>query len=254
MNQYETDELLAQYLDFHYGPEHFGVPNYPHACAELAVAALGNSPCVKALDLGCAVGRSSFELARCFDAVTGIDLSQRFIAAASTLMEQGALVYEVPDEGELTIERHADLDALGLAETRDKVRFKQADASRLDADLGTFDLVFAGNLIDRLDDPAAFLAQMPDLVRPGGVLLITSPYTLLTAYTPRSNWIGGFEQDGKSVRVIDGLRRHLEPQFSLQPSTRDLPFVIRETSRKYQHTVAEATVWRRAEINGAASR
>ncbi|BES71381.1 hypothetical protein RE428_23990 [Marinobacter nanhaiticus D15-8W] len=251
MNPYETDELLAQYLDFHYGPEHFGVPNYPRACAELGIAALGNSPCVKALDLGCAVGRSSFELARCFAEVTGIDLSHRFIETASRLVEQGALGYQVPDEGELKIERHADLDALGLAETKDRVRFTQGDASQVDPNLGSFDLVFAGNLIDRLNDPAAFLAQMPDLVRPGGVLLITSPYTLLTEYTPRSNWIGGFEQDGRSVRVIDGLRQHLEPQFSLQPSTRDLPFVIRETSRKFQHTLAEASVWKRAEADGA---
>lgn len=251
MNPYETDELLAQYLDFHYGPEHFGVPNYPRACVELAVAALGNGPRARALDLGCAVGRSSFELARHFDEVTGIDLSHRFIEAARKLVEQGAMVYHVPDEGELTIERHAALEAVGLSREREKVQFLQGDASRLEPELGSFDLVFAGNLIDRLTDPAAFLAQMPDLVRPGGVLLITSPYTLLTDYTPRENWIGGFELDGRPVRVIDGLRRHLEPQFSLQPSTRDLPFVIRETSRKFQHTLAEASVWKRAEADGS---
>ena len=34
----------------------------------------------KALDLGCATGRASFELARHFEQVTGIDFSARFIS------------------------------------------------------------------------------------------------------------------------------------------------------------------------------
>ena len=36
----------------------------------------------KALDLGCAVGGASFELARSFGAVTGIDYSRAFVNAA----------------------------------------------------------------------------------------------------------------------------------------------------------------------------
>ncbi|WP_148862818.1 putative 4-mercaptohistidine N1-methyltransferase [Marinobacter fonticola] len=251
MNPYETDELLAQYLDFHYGPEHFGVPNYPRACAELAIAASGNGARERALDLGCAVGRSSFELARGFAEVIGVDLSERFIEAASKLAEQGAKDYRVPDEGDLTVDRQVDLNQLGLADARKRVRFVPGDASQVDPALGHFDLVFAGNLIDRLEDPAAFLARMSDLVRPGGVLVITSPYTLLAEYTPRSNWIGGFTEEGRSVRVLDGLRRHLEPHFVQPLPPRDLPFVIRETSRKYQHTLAQASVWRRVKVDEA---
>lgn len=247
MNPYETEALLAQYLDFHYGPDHFGVANYPRACAELAITALGNAPRTRALDMGCAVGRTSFELARAFDEVVGIDLSHRFVEAAATLAENGIMHYQVPDEGELRLQRHTDLETLGLTRARQRARFLQGDASQPDPELGTFDLVFAGNLIDRLADPAAFLAQMPGLVRPGGVLVITSPYTLLEEYTPRSHWIGGFEKNGQPARVLDGLRSHLGSGFTLEPPVRDLPFVIRETSRKYQHSLAQATVWRRLE-------
>jgi 2-polyprenyl-3-methyl-5-hydroxy-6-metoxy-1,4-benzoquinol methylase len=35
----------------------------------------------RALDIGCAVGRSSFELARNFKEVVGIDFSHRFVLA-----------------------------------------------------------------------------------------------------------------------------------------------------------------------------
>ncbi|WP_042882198.1 5-histidylcysteine sulfoxide synthase, partial [Aeromonas sp. ZOR0002] len=36
VNPYETDTLVAQYLDFQYGPSHFGVANYAEALAGLA--------------------------------------------------------------------------------------------------------------------------------------------------------------------------------------------------------------------------
>lgn len=245
MNPYETDELLGQYLDFHYGPEHFGVPNYPRACIETALAA-HTEPRERALDLGCAVGRASFELARTFEEVIGIDLSRRFIDSARQLADTGQLAYRVQDEGELFLERQASLTDLGLKETAKRTRFQVGDACALEADLGSFDLVFAGNLIDRLPDPAAFLAQLPGLVRPGGTLLITSPYTLLPEYTPREQWIGGFERGGNAVRMLDGLRRHLEASFVLHLPARNIAFVIRETSRKFQHTLAQASVWQRA--------
>ena len=40
---------------------------------------------MKALDIGCAVGRTSFELTRSFDYVLGLDYSARFIQVASML-------------------------------------------------------------------------------------------------------------------------------------------------------------------------
>lgn len=243
-NPYETDELLGQYLDFHYGPGHFDVPNYPKACIEQALAHHTGTT-GRALDLGCAVGRSSFELARRFDEVIGIDLSRRFIDSATRLAEQGQIPYQVTLEGELTERRTVDLAALELSGTAGRTRFQIGDACALDDTLGHFDLVFAGNLIDRLPDPAAFLAQLSGLIRPGGLLMITSPYTLLPEFTPRERWIGGFERNGQPVRMLDGLRHHLEPDFVLLEPTRDIPFVIRETARKYQHTVAEASLWRR---------
>ena len=80
VSAYETDALLAQYAEFHYGDEIFGVANFPKALAEIAIDAqqrFGNGHFGRALDLGCATGRASFKLARAFDQVVGIDFSAR---------------------------------------------------------------------------------------------------------------------------------------------------------------------------------
>lgn len=58
-SHYETDKLLSEYAEFHYGDTYFGVPNFSKALAKLAIAAMGNKPSRKALDLGCASGRST---------------------------------------------------------------------------------------------------------------------------------------------------------------------------------------------------
>lgn len=245
---YETDALLSQYAEFHYGEEHYGVANFPKALAELALAAFDRHADRlpgHALDLGCATGRASFELARRFDTVTGIDFSARFINAGVKLQEQGSLRYTFPDEGELVFYRERKLADLGLADVARKVSFWQGDACNLKPTYTGYDLILAANLIDRLYSPRKFLGQVHERVTPGGLLVLTSPYTWLEDYTKRAEWIGGFKKDGESYTTLDGLKDLLGPHFELVEGPTELPFVIRETRRKFQHTVSEVTVWRR---------
>ena len=58
-SHYETDHLVSEYIEFHYGAEYYGVPNFPLTLARMAISAKGNKPAGKALDLGCATGRAS---------------------------------------------------------------------------------------------------------------------------------------------------------------------------------------------------
>ena len=69
---------------------------------------------------------------------------------------------------------------------RSKASFQQGDACDLSKDLGTFDCVLAANLICRLHTPRDFFSRLASLINPGGILVITSPYTFMTEYTPRS--------------------------------------------------------------------
>jgi putative 4-mercaptohistidine N1-methyltranferase len=205
---------------------------------------MGDRPRRSALDLGCAIGRSSFELARGFDHVIGIDFSARFIQHAETLKQSGLLRYSLPVEGELEAFYEIRLEDFGLEGVREKVEFWQGDACNLKPLYHGFDLIFAGNLLDRLYDPKKFLESLYDRLNPGGLLILTSPYTWQEESTPREHWIGGFKKDGENFTTLDGLKEILEPGFSLK-ETRDVPFVIRETARKFQHTVARMSIWGR---------
>lgn len=245
MNMYETDELLGQYLAFHFGESYFGVGNYPARCAGICLELMTGQPKRQALDLGCAVGRTTFELGRAFERVVGLDLSNRFVDAANTLRQTGAMDYTLVEQGELGSLRSASLAAQNLDKAAGRVGFQVADACDLGPEHRDYDLVFAGNLIDRLQNPRAFLESVHRLLAEDGLFVISSPYTLLEDFTPRSQWIGGFERHGQPYTVLDGMKDILGPHFELVQEPRDVPFVIRETARKYQHTIAELTAWRR---------
>jgi 5-histidylcysteine sulfoxide synthase/putative 4-mercaptohistidine N1-methyltranferase len=244
-DQYETDALAGQYCDAHYGPEHFGVACFAKACAEICLQASKGRARGKALDLGCAVGRASFELARGFESVTGLDFSSRFFRLAARMQEEGCLRYALPEEGELLSYHELTLAELGLEGERDKVRFFQADACNLPEKFTGYDLVLAANLIDRLYSPRRFLDAIRERINPGGLLVIASPYSWTEEYTKKEEWLGGYRQAGENVWTLDGLKEVLSPHFNLLGEPRELPFVIRETRRKFQHSLAELTVWER---------
>ena len=255
---YETDGLVTQYLEFHYadaasggssvapagGATPFGVPNFPQACVVATMPLVPVDRRSRCLDIGCSVGRSAFEFARHFSHVDAIDFSARFIQSGVRLQEGSEVLYEIPTEGELTTTRSVSLERLGLVEAGPRTVFMHGDACNLKAIYTDYDLVFAGNLIDRLYDPALFLDNIRDRVRPGGLLVITSPYTWLEDYTPKEKWLGGRREHGEPLSTLAGLTRHLDSSFELV-HRQDIPFVIRETARKHQHTVAELTAWRR---------
>jgi putative 4-mercaptohistidine N1-methyltranferase len=254
MNIYETDRLLAEYLLFHYGepaeilPYGFGPQDalgYPERCVSECLDVTRLPAESRALDLGCAVGRSSFELARHCQEVIGIDYSQRFIEAAATLRDSGELSYGRRDEGELGVQLVARPPSVANAVS---IVFETGDAQALRPDLGAFDVVLMANLIDRLAEPQRCLARLPELVKPNGQLIITSPYTWLEEFTPQDRWLGGRQVDGRSRTTLEGLQQALSVSFELV-TRKDLPFLIREHARKFQWRVAEATLWRRKPIH-----
>ncbi len=242
---YETDKLMSEYAEFHYGDTYFGVPNFSQALAQHAIAAMGDRPRRRALDLGCASGRATFELARAFEQVTGVDFSARFINQGVQLIQSGQLRYTLTDEGDLVSYKARSLADLGLQDMIGRVEFYQGDACNLKPQFSQYDLVLAANLIDRLYDPARFLDQIHERIVPGGLLVIASPYTWLEEHTPRQAWIGGFKKDAENYTTLDGLQDHLGSHFRRVSGPTDVPFVIRETRRKFQHTLSEMTIWER---------
>lgn len=242
MNPYESDSLLREYLLFHFGSaeEIFGGLPGPLDALDFATRCVGELLDVKslgsstrALDVGCAVGGSCFELARYCDHVLGIDYSKGFVEAAKTLASAGNMdssrLIEAGRFESFVAKVPADID-------RSKVHFQTGDATALDAALQDFDVVLAANLICRLPRPMAFLDRLPDLVKPGGQLLLATPLTWLEDYTPRELWLGR-ERSG-----FEDLKEILSPNFELS-HTSNLPFVIREHARKFQYGISLGSRW-----------
>jgi putative 4-mercaptohistidine N1-methyltranferase len=248
-NVYESEVLVDQYLLFHYGtaedqlPYQFGPRDalfYPIRCVSDFLPAIGIVQ--RALDLGCAVGRSTFELSRWTPEVVGIDLSHRFIAAANLVRETGRIEIRRWEEGELTTQL---IRELPLDLHRERCRFEIGDATELPANIGQFDVVLAANLIDRVKSPREMLNSFSGLVHPGGHLILSSPYTWLEEFTPKSAWLGGrYSPEGHAVLTLDGIKETLLDTFD-HKLTKDLPFLIREHARKFQWSVAQATLWQR---------
>jgi hypothetical protein len=76
---------------------------------------------------------------------------------------------------------------------------------------------------------------------------ISSPYTWLEEFTQKHNWLGGIRHAGEPYMTLDALRDLLGPHFVMLGMPQDVEFVIRETRRKFQHTIAELTAWKRVD-------
>lgn len=106
---YETDAQVNEYLVFHYAsleqtlPWEFG-PREAHGFHARLARCIDPAQLpaqARALDLGCAVGRTSFELSRFCAQVVGIDFSRAFIDNANRIQQTGEISIRLKREGEL---------------------------------------------------------------------------------------------------------------------------------------------------------
>ena len=87
----------------------------------------------RALDIGCAVGGTSFELTTYFNEVVGIDYSNHFVDAANMMKERGEAEIDILKQG--TIFTKANVKVSDRLDRR-KASFYQGDACNLDPKLG----------------------------------------------------------------------------------------------------------------------
>jgi SAM-dependent methyltransferase len=64
----------------------------------------------------------------------------------------------------------------------------QSTAAELTYPNGHFDVVACLNVIDRVARPVTLLAELSRLPRPGGVLVLSSPFEFRARLTPRAEW------------------------------------------------------------------
>lgn len=242
-SRYETTVLLDEYLLFHYGKEDDLLPfsfgpkealHFPVRCVTECVNKKKLPPNAAALDLGCAVGRSTFELAKICKQVLGIDHSHQFIEVAKDLQNLGSVQYTIQEEAGHTALRYAERPK-GVDPKR--IDFLCMDAMEWVLKKQAYDVVLVANLICRLQEPENFLKNLYQVVASKGQLIITSPYSWLEEFTPKNRWL-------KGSSGLEGLKKALSPHFQLV-KTIEMPFLIREHKRKYQWSVAESSIWER---------
>ena len=83
------------------------------------------------------------------------------------------------------------------------------------------------------------------MIKPNGLVVMTTPFSWLEEYTDRSKWLWGFHSPidrspvHGEIHCCDGSkgveRVHKEP----------FPLTIREHARKYQYIVADASAWKK---------
>ncbi len=233
-NPYETQRYLHEYSLLHYGqPKELDslglIPRewlrFHERLRQEYVFPIQPDGQARGLDLGCAVGRFSFELAGVLDEVIGLDSSRPFIQTARRMAKDYRIETRVRETGaQFRVCRLVLLKPL----RRSRVEFRVGNAMDLACFPNrAFQVISAINLIDRLPRPRAFLRQLPRLLAPGGQLLLTSPFTWLEEYTPSREWLTSEE-----------VQAQLRPEFRMARHGH-LPFVIREHRRKFQLILAE---------------
>jgi putative 4-mercaptohistidine N1-methyltranferase len=264
---YETESSLHMYLGLHYPSSgkkenvspilpHVGSPEHALRFPQRVARLLSDlEPTVtnrRALDIGCAVGGSAFELARAFDRVDAFDFSSSFVQAAKRMQSQEHVTFRVPVEAGLYEEVQAAHEPGTTPGILSKVRFFEGDACRLtemqdEGLLTTYDGIVMSNLLCRLPDPVRCLEGLPRVVNEGGVALLVTPFSWLPEFTPRSKWLGGFYDpvSHDPIRSRDALRRVMERLGFDKIHEEQVPLVIREHQRKYQYIISEATGWRK---------
>jgi SAM-dependent methyltransferase len=114
----------------------------------------------RVLDAGCGGGGTAVSLAEESVLAVGLDLDARFAGSGTRLKAE---------------------KAIGAA------AFVQGDGQRLPFREGAFDLVFSHSVIEHVDSAGAYLAECHRVLKPGGVLyLSTAPFlSLAGAHLPR---------------------------------------------------------------------
>ena len=240
---YETDTEVAVSCEQNWGDKFTLSPSYFKELAIVVRTLLEGKPIKSLLDLNADTGRFAFEMALCYDKVTAIDFSARFIRIAIQLQEQGFMRYVMKDEGDLVFYRDVVLTHFGLGKNKENITFKQDNAQNLKPIYKGYDVIVSRNLLEVFNKPKEFLDTIHTRINDGGYLVISSTYDWKDE--ARENWPGGFKKDGEPVTSLDGIKEILEKHFVLERDPINLNAKIKLSSRVKINKLSEITLWRK---------
>lgn len=178
---------------------------------------LGGAEDVLRLDLGCAVGRFTFELAEARGLTLGVDRCAGFVRAARTLHREGELTFTLRDEGR---QGHPVTLTLPPAWRQKRCEFLVADALALPFRAGTFGQLASLNLIDKLPRPRTHLEEVTRVAHAHrAAFLFADPFSWSSEVAPEEAWLGG-QSEGPyrgagSLGVTEVLAAKVSPPWRL---------------------------------------
>lgn len=202
-----------------------------------------------ALDIGCAVGRLSFELSKTHGRVIGIDNSPVFIRKAREILKRKRVDFEMILEGHISERRHCDAskdwDFSG-------VDFIVADALALPFKEKDFSTVAAVNVLEKVPEPLQHLKEIDRvLCKENAMFLFSDPFSWDEAFSSPELWLGGNGNNRYSPRGIDTIRRMFSGEFGIFNPSLDIresgnvSWKIRKTENLWEHITSQYLVGQR---------
>ena len=199
-----------------------------------------------ALDIGCAVGRLSFEMSKTHPYVIGIDTSKSFIQKARDLLIKKRLDFDLIIEGQIVERRSCDLDRQW---NYDNVEFIVADALALPFPKNLFSTVSSVNVLEKVPDPLLHLAEANRVLREkDSIFLFSDPFSWDESVMDPGLWLGG-KADGKyRGRGMDNINRILSDGDGIfEPSLRiidkkNIAWKIRKTANLWEHINSQSII------------
>jgi SAM-dependent methyltransferase len=199
---------------------------------ERAVSFLRDLPPGPVLDLGCATGRTTCDLAALTGRVAlGVDLSFAMLRLAAEALRHGRVRYPRRRVGVVYDRR----DFTVAPPAAEHVDFWLADAGALPffAAAG-FAAVVALNALDCVADPHGLLATLARLLVPGGKAVLTTPYDWSPHATPIEQWLGGHSQRGPGRGAAEPVLRALLTPGAHPASIDGLAIVAEEPDLRWR--------------------
>jgi uncharacterized protein YbaR (Trm112 family) len=245
---YGSFSMLSSYFWSHYS-EFFNGPDATDAYKKWA--ALFTPQQGWALDIGCSVGRLTFEMTKTHDRAVGIDTSFSFVRAARSLAARKELTFDLIMEGRITEKRSCTLDPdfqFGRAE------FIVADAMALPFRSNCFATANSVNVLEKVADPASHLSEANRVMdKADARFLFSDPFTWDEAVSPPDQWLGGRNQGPFNGYGMDNICRLLQddtgifsPAMSIRKTGRVL-WKIRKTRNLWEHITSQFVMAQRAQ-------
>lgn len=224
----------------HYAPDHYGEWDSQPWKGVGAIKRLSDAvfalappePGGLSVDLGCTVGRSTYELAHHTGGLTlGFDLNLTTLRLAGQGLRNGFVQYPRRRVG-IAFDRRAHPIHPPSPELVD---FWAADALALPLPHHSVSNALSLNLIDCVSSPIAHVHGLGSLLRPGGRGWICAPYDWSTTATDLSQWIGGHSQRsddrGDSPTRLLGMISPEQCGLRVEETCNQVPWQVRTNER-----------------------